>query len=414
MPISNSYNRIFINILSFLTTLIDKQLASLSRKKQKTFLNKKYESSLFVTNKSVLNNNTSQINKFLSGPTLVLKSVGKALNSISKNVYIEDWSSRDINFKFFNNIKNLKKENTLICGLTCPKLFLAKLLNPECDLILILMNANNGYRLEQIKKNINQYKIEVIKEEIPSPPFLQSLLLFLADKVILIGNEHTLSSYLNKGWKKSLFEIANAQIDSNFFYLNLNKNRYENKLIYCFPASMHGHRKGLFYSIDSWIKFFRKIKSLNRDLPTLIMTGNFPELYDNYLKKKYGESYKNIFNIENRGWVLSDDLKSIYLKSKFIIAAPLEEGQVAAVLEAVAFGITPIISKDTGISFTNYDYVNSFDNGIHQSLYEALLNTYLIGAYGDGDGLLKDKKRKKFIDYYSKRSVYNSFLSVFR
>ena len=120
------------------------------------------------------------------------------------------------------------------------------------------------------------------------------------------------------------------------------------------------------------------------------------------------------FNIENRGWVLSDDLKAIYLKSKFIIAAPLEEGQVAAVLEAVAFGITPIISKDTGISFANYDYVNSFDNGIHHSLYEALLDTYMIGAYGDGDGLLKDKKRKKFIDYYSKRSVYNSFLSVFR
>ena len=39
-------------------------------------------------------------------------------------------------------------------------------------------------------------------------------------------------------------------------------------------------------------KIFQKDKSLNRDLPKLIMTGNFPELYDNYLIKKYGESYK--------------------------------------------------------------------------------------------------------------------------
>ena len=275
------------------------------------------------------------------------------------------------------------------------------------------MNANPAYRLNQIRRNLGQYPIDVIREEIPFPPYLQSILLFLADRIILIGNDHTLSSYLKNGWQKSFFNIANAQIDSNFFNTKSILKEKKDKLLYCFPASLHGHRKGLFYSIYSWIKFFKRIEELNKKSPTLIMTGNLPVEYENYLSMRFGEDYQQEFNIEFKGWVSAQDLLDIYKKSTFIISTPLEEGQVAAVLEAVACGVTPIISKDTGITFNDYEYVDNYNEKGKFSLIDALLLSYEKEDFFSEDNFLKEKDRVTFIEYYSKASVYKSTMSLF-
>ena len=407
-----SYNKLPFILLSNLTTFIDKRLSKKSNKRRKISLYKSYDKCLFITSKANLNNNKLNNETFLSGPTLVIKSIKEGLNLISDELLIKNWDNNKL-ISFFKTIRNFNNKKSLICGLTSPKLLIAKLLNPKSHFILILMNANTAFRLEQIKESLNNYDISVIKEEIPSPFFLQSLLIYFADKVLLVGNGHTLSSYTDKGWNKSLFKITNAQIDSSFFNTKLTKKKFKNENYYCFPASLHGHRKGLFYTISSWIKFFLEVKKLNADLPTLIMTGKLPKKYDNFLRKKYGIDYQINFNIQNKGWVSSKELKEIYLRSKFIIAVPLEEGQVAAVLEAVACGINPIISKDTGITFKNYNYIDYFDFGSKHSLYDALLDSYLKNEYKNEDTFLLEKNRKSFIDYYEKRAVFNSLISIF-
>ncbi len=407
-----SHNGFFINIQTTLTKVIDIFFANLSKRRKRNILHQNYVQSIFITSKSTLNKKNESKGEFLSGPTLVLKSVEEGLKGITKQYFVEDWSLEKI-FEFTKYICKFNNSKSLICGITSSKLLLAKIFNPKSHFVLILMNANNSYRLEQLKKSYQYHKVPVLKEEVPFPPFLQSLLIFLADKVLLIGNSHTLSSYTNKRWEGELFRIANAQIDSEFFNTKSNKNNFKNDFTFCFPASMHGHRKGLFYTIFSWIKFFKEIKLLKKDLPNLILTGKLPKSYDEFLKKQYGDSFKKNFNIDIRGWVSAKDLKAIYLKSKYLIAVPLEEGQVAAVLEAIAFGISPIISKDTGITLKKYNYINNFYSGNNLSLYKALLNSYLRGEFKNEDPFLNDNKRKKFIDYYSRKSVYNSFMSIF-
>ncbi len=406
----SSYDYRSIKFLSISSEFIDKLLSRLaSRKKIKTF-KKKYKNCLFITSKSTLRKSFIKKDSFLSGPTLVLKSINNALSLVSNQIFIEDWSSKIFSYKFF---KNSFKKDYLICGIPCFKLLIAKILRPKSDLILLLMNANPAYRLKQIRRNLGQYPVDVIREEIPFPPYLQSILLFLADRIILVGNDHTLNSYLKSGWQKSFFNIANAQIDSNFFNTKSLLKEKKDKLFYCFPASMHGHRKGLFYSIYSWIKFFKKIKELNKKSPTLIMTGNLPIEYENYLRIKFGENYQQEFNIDFKGWVSAQDLLDIYKKCAFIISTPLEEGQVAAVLEAVACGVTPIISKDTGITFNNYQYVDNYKDNGKYSLIDALLLSYEKEDFFSEDNFLKEKNRVTFLEYYSKASVYKSTMSLF-
>ncbi len=407
-----AYHKLPFILLSNLTTLIDKRLAKISSKNRKITLNKNYDKCLLITCKAFLDYEKLNNETFISGPKLVIKSIAKGLNLISNELLIKDWNNNKW-ISFFKITGKYNNEKSLICGLASSKLLIAKILNPKSHFVLILMNASTAYRLEQIKDSLKNYKVSVIKEEVPSPFFLQSLLMLFADKVLLVGNSHTLSTYENKGWDISLFKITNAQIDSSFFNTKLSKKVLKNEMTYCFPASLHGHRKGLFYTIYSWIKFFLEVKSLNKDLPTLIMTGKLPKIYDEFLEKRYGPNYQVNFNIQNKGWVSSKELKEIYLRSKFIIAVPLEEGQVAAVLEAIACGIIPIISKDTGITFKQYSYVDNFNCGSKLSLYEALLNSYIKKEYKIGDNFLVEKNRKSFIDYYEQRAVFNSLISIF-
>ena len=91
----------------------------------------------------------------------------------------------------------------------------------------------------------------------------------------------------------------------------------------------------------------------------------------------------------------------------------MEEGQVAAVLEAVACGVTPIISKDTGITFNNYQYVDNYKDNGKYSLIDALLLSYEKEDFFSEDNFLKEKNRVTFLEYYSKASVYKSTMSLF-
>ena len=195
-----SHNGFFINIQSTLTKVIDIFFANLSKGRKKNILHQNYERSIFITSKSTLNKENESKEEFLSGPTLVLKSVEKGLKGITNQYFVEDWSLEKI-FEFTRYIGKFNNSKSLICGITSSKLLLAKILNPKSHFVLILMNANNSYRLEQLKKSYQYHKVPVLKEEVPFPPFLQSLLIFLADKVLLIGNSHTLSSYTNKRWE---------------------------------------------------------------------------------------------------------------------------------------------------------------------------------------------------------------------
>ena len=84
----SSYDYRSIKFLSISSEFIDKLLSRLaSRKKIKTF-KKKYKNCLFITSKSTLRKSFIKKDSFLSGPTLVLKSINNALSLVSNQIFI--------------------------------------------------------------------------------------------------------------------------------------------------------------------------------------------------------------------------------------------------------------------------------------------------------------------------------------
>ena len=104
-----SYNKLPFILLSNLTTFIDKRLSKKSNKRRKISLYKSYDKCLFITSKANLNNNKLNNETFLSGPTLVIKSIKEGLNLISDELLIKNWDNNKL-ISFFKTIRNFNNK----------------------------------------------------------------------------------------------------------------------------------------------------------------------------------------------------------------------------------------------------------------------------------------------------------------
>lgn len=164
-----------------------------------------------------------------------------------------------------------------------------------------------------------------------------------ADYILSVGNIVTYNSYIKYGVPKSKIKIINYGIPSantKATYI-----RDGSKKNYIYAASEIGLRKGfdIIYDILT-----------NKDIQALDFHIDIVGLPTNRFYKNKIEIIQNLLGskVSFHGWIDSNQYKNIFLNSDFILFPSLEEGQAGSVLDAISFGIIPLISKNTGIDYS--------------------------------------------------------------
>lgn len=169
--------------------------------------------------------------------------------------------------------------------------------------------------------------------------FAPSGLAQLADKYLIIGNQFVKQTYLNAGVKEKDIYLFNY--GSPYFKFRIKKK--EGKTIFLHLATTLGLRKGFWWVVNDFIK--AKLENSK-----LICMG----------KIQHGEKFWYQFarsidhpDIEIRGFFdgTDEEYQQLLREPHFLFYPSLSEGQPGVVLEAMASGVIPILSIETGIDY---------------------------------------------------------------
>jgi hypothetical protein len=229
--------------------------------------------------------------------------------------------------------------------------------------------ANQRKKTNFIPRRINQYPDQVIAS------------LEIADSISLIGNEHTLSTYLEKYHKKIHLITTTASYIEGLIKKRENYIPAEREYLWFFGSgAIH---KGLDLVLDSF--------SVRTDLH-LNVVGNIQKEKD-FLEEYHNELY-NLPNISYYGYLtpVSETFKQVVKRTYCFIAPSCSEGISPAVATCLQIGLFPIISHDTGIDLPpgcgiylktcNIDEIlDALDTVSHMSPIELANQIHEIQAY---------------------------------
>lgn len=266
----------------------------------------------------------------------------------------------------------------------------------------ICLQNNFNYKYVYYDTSDLQYKIETVKSycdsnTLPYPSYcttdfnkinLQNKQ--LADKILLVGNERTVSTF---GEYKHKIVKLNYASPFDIFKTNIENDR---KIEFVHSASDLGPRKGLHQLLESW-----------KQLDDSFIINIIGKLQSDYWKNRVNTHEQEHKNLKFWGWVDSDTdkYKQIIQNCRYAYFPTIEEGQVGSVLDMISLGCIPITTIESGIdeNVLEHCYVVDLHNTEqHISVIKQLCNqTY--EEYKNKYQLLKDA----YIKYQNKQYFFN-------
>lgn len=222
--------------------------------------------------------------------------------------------------------------------------------NPKAEKIVFLVNAHPLFRIQVMhaeallrKKNIPFQEYAYIFTILTS--------LYQATKMLHNGNEFVSNTFRHYGTFGKKINRINNGIDTTVFYPDENMLPKE-KIRILFTATELGIRKGFFRIISLWNNLSKSTAYRNVELVILGQSSYFTIELETFLKTHSNVSYKD--------WIdsTSNQYKKILQSSHIVLSLTLEEGQVGAIVEAMATGAVPIITEASGIGIR--DNVDGF------------------------------------------------------
>jgi hypothetical protein len=266
-------------------------------------------------------------------------------SSLNKNKFIVDiaeWTNSNFKAKF-------KYDLIVDHGNLHQKIYVEQIRKPK--IISILATAyfkfNNKQEAERIKYFNKKNKITAYPKR-----QISEVKLNLSNLILLHGNNLTKNTY-PKIYHDKIFNIPNYPFP---FLINNKKFEKENKQSFLFVGSSLGQiHKGL----DLLLEVFLELQEFNLYILGKIEKEN--ELLSIY-SKRIAES-KNIFL---EGWITpnSSTFKNLITKCGFVIHPSCSEGMSGGVINCMASGLIPVISKYSGIDVQDCGFIveNEIEN----------------------------------------------------
>lgn len=279
--------------------------------------------------------------------------VAEILNSNNYIVDIYEWTINNYENKFNYDLVidhgNLHKK---ICD--------SQKINPFIISFLATSyyEFNNNAEIKRINNFIERNQINTLPKR-----QLNKMNLDLCDVILLHGNKETKNTYPDKFHRK-IHTIPNYPFS---FLISDIKKKYDDKIkktFLYFGSSLGQIHKGL----DLLIEVFLELKNLN-----LYICGKFEK--EEELKKIYLDKIMKSDNIFLTGWILpnSDMYKEIISKSGFVILPSCSEGIAGGVINCMASGLIPVVSKNSGIDIEKTGYlINDSIKDIKKQLNEII------------------------------------------
>jgi glycosyltransferase involved in cell wall biosynthesis len=238
----------------------------------------------------------------------------------------------------------------IVCGLASWNFIKLSWKNLGAKKILIKVNSHPLYRNKRILEESKNFRIGLTNECIN--PFIQLISIWLADKIILTGNDYIKSTYIKNGVNsKKIFPISGGILKN--IYIPAFDSRVRKKIKIIYPTSYLGLRKGVlrFFEICDLV-----IDQSPIPLEILITGKSCPELQERiHSVTKKNKEY------EIKHWMSHDDLLAELQSSHIVASCSVEEGQPHGVLEAMATGCIPFVTKSCGIDLEEKFIVSEWD-----------------------------------------------------
>lgn len=278
-------------------------------------------------------------------PSELQRHWGSSASILARNLFEILSSMGSVTYIDRHDFKKLKgQEFDLFIGIPehfCEILDICKIKKS----ILFAVNMHPLERNKILKEFMRREKIG--KESLAGYEFIDELATTMAIEkanfILCVGNNATYNSYITKGVPKNKIKILNY---ATLEQAPLVYSKKEGKR-YLFTASEIGLRKGfdIVYGLFSDTLLSRE--KIHLDIIGNTTTERYAEKIAE-LKKILGD--KMTFH----KWIDSKEkkYKDIISKCDFLVFPSLEEGQAGTALEAMALGVIPIISENTGVDFS--------------------------------------------------------------
>ena len=167
-----------------------------------------------------------------------------------------------------------------------------------------------------------------------------------ADSVLLFGNSRTLDSYLSRGIPDDKIRLINYGVDLE---TERSRDRPAREWPYTrivYSASEIGLRKG--FDIVAALAEEADLGRLRGDLH-IVGTASYP-----HYRVKLDELVDRLKpHVTNHGWLPASGAAyhALLESCDYLLFPSLEEGQAGTVLDAMACGVIPLISRNCGVDF---------------------------------------------------------------
>jgi hypothetical protein len=244
------------------------------------------------------------------------------------------------NFK----LKLINKKYKLVIGVLSWSFILSKFFNPKARYIYIAVNSHPLYRNKRLIEESKIRNVNLTNECVN--PILQILCYYIADVTLLAGNQHTKDTYLRYSPDINIVPISGGLLYKKYYPDYTRRNSGLIKIFY--PTSYLGLRKGIFPFLDlleglTYYNFQKKI--------CVVITGKIADGLSESITKRV--SQLKAFDVIFLNWLSHKNLVQEIQSSNIVVSCSLEEGQPHGILEAIAGGCIPFVSRDCGIDLSS-------------------------------------------------------------
>ena len=220
----------------------------------------------------------------------------------------------------------------------------------QCDIKKSVLVAVNMHPLERNEilsaaiRDLNLSQDAIAPQDILLQPELMLKAIDQADFILCAGNMTTYNSYLKHGVAKSKIKLFNYGLLEKHSHLGHHK---KDERRYLYAASEIGLRKGFDFIYEIFMDDKMQSGDFHLDLVGAPSTSYYEAKIKN-LEKRLGPK------LTSHGWLNSSlaDYRKVVEAADFLLFPSLEEGQAGTVIDALASGAVPILSRSTGIDFS--------------------------------------------------------------
>ena len=172
--------------------------------------------------------------------------------------------------------------------------------------------------------------------------YLNDEILNMSDRLILLGNQWTFSTYPKEVRQKITFLSPTAIMNEKFTIekkIEFKKTHQGNKKVFLWFGSLGSGHKGLDIVLDA----FEDLKLENIELWVFGLSHEEYKILKRYFKRN--QNIKNLGRVR----VKSEEFFNVALNADFVIFPSCSEANSTAVLTCMAHGIIPIVTKEVGV-----------------------------------------------------------------